>query len=431
MSVIANVLFGRPQSEVATLISSKLAQSVATSIVTGFATPGGISAIGGPIKARPQSVDAIVVGASTYPGFQALDELIAAGIPMNRLFVHLGHTRLSGGQKNPVVRYHPMLHSKIYYMEFTNGDACAFIGSHNVTSFALTGLNGEAAVLLEGPKGSSEFVKVREHIKTSQLQATPYSQDMKEAFAWWTREFIEGMKAEIKIPPDWITIRTILIFATHDPGKVPSIGDDIYFELPAGIEQIESLKTEVHLFLFSTLPSDPWQAINRTNSATVKLTCMTIGVENKQGNRELDADWQVQGRISPKLIHEPTGKLRPSTPTGMQQVRCEVQSLEVPPFDYLFDRERTGWDPIFSQDNDDVLQPVGPASDGVDAEDVWFSKTADIGWKRVKGLAPRRGSAVLEDEAALKLAAPESGFFILVSLRRRRKDQNRKRDGKY
>jgi hypothetical protein len=321
-----------------------------------------------------------------------------------------------------------MLHSKIYYMEIANGNACAFIGSHNVTSFALTGLNGEAAVLLEGPKAADEFAKVRAHIAEAQSQSRPYSRDMKEAFAWWTREFIEGMKAEVKLPVDWITVRTILIFATLESLKVPTVGDHIYFELPAGIEQIESLKTEVHIFLFTQLPKDPWQAIGQANAAAVKLNCITRGVENQQGNRELEADWQIQGRTNPKLVYEPTGTIRPSTPAGMQQVRCEVKSTDVPPFDYLFDREKMGWDPVFSEK--DVLQPSGPVSINVDAEDVWFNKSADTGWKLVKELAPRRGTAVLQDEAALKLAAPESGFFILVSLRRRKGDQKIKRDEK-
>ena len=58
-----------------------------------------------------------------------------------------------------------MLHSKIYYMEMPNDQACAFIGSHNLTSFALRGLNGEASVLLEGPRERPEFASVREHVR--------------------------------------------------------------------------------------------------------------------------------------------------------------------------------------------------------------------------------------------------------------------------
>ena len=86
-----------------------------------------------------------------------------------------------GGRKNPFARYHPMLHSKVYYMELPGGNACAFIGSHNVTAFALTGLNGEAAVLLEGPMVSPEFDKVRQHIDTARSQSVAYTPAMKEA----------------------------------------------------------------------------------------------------------------------------------------------------------------------------------------------------------------------------------------------------------
>lgn len=45
-------------------------------------------------------------------------------------------------------------------------------------------------------------------------------------------------------------------------------------------------------------------------------------------------------------------------------------------------------------------------------------------WRRVTGLVPRTGVIREKDELALRRAAPESGSFILVSLRRRRKSQS-------
>jgi hypothetical protein len=45
------------------------------------------------------------------------------------------------------------------------------IGSHNITGFALMGLNGEAAVLLEGPLNSTEFVQIRKHIQNAKIQS--------------------------------------------------------------------------------------------------------------------------------------------------------------------------------------------------------------------------------------------------------------------
>src|SRR5262249_44733009 len=117
MSLTLDVLFDVPQRELSSRINAKLSQCVSANIITGFLTPSGIKAIVGPIRNRPALLAGFVVGAATYPGLQALDELVALGVSLDRIRVHLGHTRQSGTRKHPIVRHHPMLHSKIYYME--------------------------------------------------------------------------------------------------------------------------------------------------------------------------------------------------------------------------------------------------------------------------------------------------------------------------
>ena len=42
-----------------------------------------------------------------------------------------------------------MLHSKVYLLDMGDDNACAFVGSHNLTGFSLLGLNGEAGILIE------------------------------------------------------------------------------------------------------------------------------------------------------------------------------------------------------------------------------------------------------------------------------------------
>ena len=148
MPVNSTVLFGTPHTAIASLIRARIDASISTRVVTGFATLGGLAAIETPIRANPNKLKTLVVGAATYPAFQALDELIVAGVSQSNLRVHLGHTSFTGGRRHPFVRYHPMLHSKIYYMDMPGDAACVFVGSHNLTSFALGGLNGEASVLL-------------------------------------------------------------------------------------------------------------------------------------------------------------------------------------------------------------------------------------------------------------------------------------------
>lgn len=425
MSVTSTVLFDLPQREIGSLIVGRIDRSSATSIVTGFATPGGLAAISAPIKALPQRLKTLVIGAATYPGFEALDKLVAAGVPVDRLLVHLGHTGVTGGRKNPFARFHPMLHSKIYYMEFSDATASAFIGSHNLTSFALTGLNGEAAVMLEGPLESPEFGKVRRHIEAAKAQAVTYSSEMKEAYAWWTREFVDGLRAEIRLPQNWTATRTILLFASAGRGDRPKNGEHLYFEIPGGIEQIESLKTETHLFLFDKLPADPWEALALAPSAVAKYICKTLGAENRQGNREVIANWRIDG-ARPVLRSVPSGTHRPNTPNGMQQVRAEVADGNVVPFEYLFEREKVGWDPELSLE-DQVHPPTQMANEGALAE-AGRGPKSNIEWRLVRGLVPRLGLAKEKDEAALRLAAPESGSFILVSLRRRLNPQFDKRE---
>jgi hypothetical protein len=103
------------------------------------------------------------------------------------------------------------------------------------------------------------------------------------------------------------------------------------FEIPAGIEQIESLKTEVHLFIFDSLPSDPSDALDQASLADARFKCRTLGAENRQGNRELNANWRIDRTPNSVLHRVASGVYRPTTPQGMQQVRAEVMSTTLIP----------------------------------------------------------------------------------------------------
>ena len=72
-----------------------------------------------------------------------------------------------------------MLHSKVYLLEMEDGHAIAIIGSHNITGYALLGLNGEAAVVVEGLLTDPEMQKIKHHINLSRNQSMQYSPSMK------------------------------------------------------------------------------------------------------------------------------------------------------------------------------------------------------------------------------------------------------------
>lgn len=395
------VLFSRPQSEVASLLRDRFARCRTASVVAGFVTPDGIDAAGFDTPAHAAKLSHLIVGAGTYRAFEAIDTLVSAGLPSNRVRIHLGHNRLRTAKKNPFHRYHPMLHSKVYLFEMGDGSATALVGSHNITGFALRGLNGEAGVLLEGATSDRAFADIRQHIAESFSQAVPYDPTLKEAYAWWTREYFEGLRIEASdVPRDFEAKRTIVILAAISNGRLPKTGDIIYFEIAEELREIRSLDTEVHIHLFNTLPAGPSQALSELSSASVALICKTEGIEVGRGGLELDADWSIDDRKRPEL--RPTVRpFRPATSRGMQQVRVRVLRGLGDRFDYLFDEGKSTWFPEFGEE---------PIRDEAKHE-VWLP---------VKGLSEGDLVGSEKRRTALVEASPQSGSYILFSRRRRR-----------
>ena len=93
MSVTAQVLFDTPQHEIAPILRDRLDRCVSASLVAGFVTPEGVKAILPIISANHTKLEYLVVGAGTYKAFEAMEGLLAAGVPPDRLKVHLGHSR--------------------------------------------------------------------------------------------------------------------------------------------------------------------------------------------------------------------------------------------------------------------------------------------------------------------------------------------------
>ncbi|MGO9604006.1 MAG: restriction endonuclease PLD domain-containing protein [Candidatus Binataceae bacterium] len=432
MPLKTTVLFDAPQKRIADLIVDRITSSVATSIVTGFATPAGLALIANPIRARPQVLKALVVGAATYSSFKALDSLLAAGVQKSRLRVHLGHS--SQMSATNFARYHPMLHSKVYFMEQHNSNACAFIGSHNLTAYALKGLNGEAAIMLEGPSNSLEFDNIRAHINATRTQAIEYSPDMKEELTWWTDEYLKGLREELDLPAqDALSGRTILIFVNAAKNHRPKVGDRLYFEIPSGIA-VQTLNAQAHIFLYDNLPQFPREALNRTSTAAASYACGIVGADNRQGNREVVADWEISAKPVPVLRPVPGARFQTNTAPDMQQVRVEVASTRVDPFEYVFKREKVGWDPIFYDDDQSAPTAEHGSTDLVEGGGILIPETENadvrnevtrggrvIRWRLVKGFTRRSGITRERDEPRLLLVGPESNSFILVSVGRRRR----------
>ena len=422
MTVSVQFLFDRPQSEIASLIQNRLAQCTSAFLVTGFMTDDGVKAIAGPIRSSPGKLACLVVGAGTWSAFNALDTLLSAGVSPNALHVHLGLARPSGGHKNPFHRYRPMLHSKVYMFDLGGGTAVAFVGSHNLTGFALRGLNGEAGVLLEGPTDAPEMVAVRKHIATAATQAVAYDPGMKEAYTWWTLQFFNGLQAEMSIPSDANKSRTIVVIAACMASPLPRTGEIVYFEMPQAIP-MQSLQPEVHIYLFATLPASPATALAALSSAMIQLSCKIEGLETTGGGREMRADWYADNRHNPEMRSAPS-PFRPRPASGMQQISVRVQGGLSAAYEYLFDEGKIDWTPVYDEDQ------AYPAVELIQDQAIGLARSrsgrdtlSDVPWQRVRGLERSMGLPRLSFsqgyQQALLESAPEAETFILFSLRRR------------
>jgi hypothetical protein len=359
MAVQVQVLFDKPQQEIKALLQARLDRCQKASLVSGFVTIEGIEAIAPPIRANPAKVNHIVVGAGTYRAYEAFDGLIGSGVPLDRFFVHLGHSRpTSSTAKYRFLRYHPMLHSKVYLLDMGDGSACAFVGSHNLTGFALLGLNGEAGILMEGQINSPEIGAIQKHVQESVAQSVPYSPGMKEAYSWWSTQFIYGLRAKFDDQPrEDEGKRTIVILAVQVVGALPQANDIIYFEIPEALRRIQSFRAEVHVYLFTKRPGTPFEGLARLDEAVASLWCQVLGLEDEQGGVELRADWYFDDRNNPELKRAPK-PFRPRPSARMPQVRVKVWNKVFAKFEYLFESKKTTWEPVFSKDSVECIVRV-------------------------------------------------------------------------
>jgi len=418
MGLNVRFIYDAPQREIASMLRSLYQSCVSAYFVAGFMTVEGIDAIVPPIASDPAKLATMVIGAGTWRAYDAFDRLLGLGVAPDRLRVHLGHSRPTGvGARHPFYRYHPMLHSKVYLFEFQDGTAAAFVGSHNITGFALCGLNGEAGVVLEG--SGSPFPDVRTHISAAVAGAIQYDPSQRDAYAWWAGQFMEGFADKFSdLPREGEAKKTIVILAETSGPQLPSSGDVIYLELPAAIGKVQSLQAEVHLYLFDSLPQSPFQALSQLAQARASFWCRTIGIEDDRGGTELRAAWHVGGprpviRVAPKPF-------RPTPAADMQQVRVKAHKEVRGDFDYLFEVGKPTFEPVFDRDNAVTLPPH--AAERFEA--LRIVPPEHLPWFRVTGL--RREEEPVERaryREALRKLSPAEGAFILMSMRRRSRSE--------
>jgi hypothetical protein len=415
MSLSVQFVYDKPQRETVSILSTLYTSCNSASFVVGFMTVEGIDALLQPIQNDVSKITSIVIGAGTYRAFDAFDRLRALGVVPERLRVHLGHSRpTTTGARYSFYRYHPMLHSKVYLFERSNGTTAAFVGSHNVTGFALCGLNGEAGVLLEGASTEAVFADMHAHVSAASNGSVVYDPAQRDAYAWWAGQFMEGFADKFDdLPREGEGKNTIVILAESSETTLPATDDVVYFELPTAL-RLQSLRAEVHLYVFDSLPSSPFEALGQLASAKASFWCRTIGIEDDRGGRELRAAWQITG-ARPVLRRAPR-PFRPNPGVDMQQVRVKVVGAVFGNFEYLFERGKPAFEPTF--DREQELRLAAEFSERSEALKV--VPPEHLPWFRVTGLQ-RKAEPTEEDayHTVLRKLSPGEGAFVLVSVRRR------------
>ena len=85
--------------------------------------------------------------------------------------------------ETPLLSLTPMLHSKVYSFNRTDGTSAAFVGSHSLTGFALCGLNGEAGVFMEGTGHAAPSADIRQHISSAVSVSVQSDPTLRDAYA--------------------------------------------------------------------------------------------------------------------------------------------------------------------------------------------------------------------------------------------------------
>jgi hypothetical protein len=292
-------LFDEPCSEIAAHILERASKAEAIDIVTGFATLDGLKKIIQPIEKDPQKLRSIVIGKATTRACDALDYLDKIKVPKDRLKIHLGFSKFDKYRNLINTKYIPMIHSKIFYLELPDGSASAFIGSHNITAFAMNGANGEAGVLIEGDKDNKNLLKVKKHIISINRQSTIYNSTKKELYVQLTRNYIQGFEAAM-FPEDSEDKRTVLIFATS-PNCELKINDRISVILDkTSFPNIGG--AQVHLYLFNELPESPEKAFDSKKSAFKSFVGKIGDINSDESVGSLDIDYSIKYIESPQII---------------------------------------------------------------------------------------------------------------------------------
>lgn len=185
---------GKRSNKLSEKIRDSLKNAKKIKIVSGFLSKSGFESILGRNSKEKQEfgekIEYIIVGCLTVQCAELFDDLIKYPNYQKKIFVNLGIGRASLTYKKTLTRYLPMVHTKIIGIDYDSNQNTFYIGSSNITKFALEDFNAEAGVIIENltEAESGEISNYMDSIKS--LPSTKlYDVKQKEDLIYLTQLF--------------------------------------------------------------------------------------------------------------------------------------------------------------------------------------------------------------------------------------------------
>jgi hypothetical protein len=249
---------GRQTKKLSETIRELLPSTNRIKIISGYLSKRGFTQTFGPdqesIKENGKKIEYIVVGRLTLECAEIFDELYCLPEYKDKLFVNLGIGRLNKS-KTAITRFIPMVHSKIIALNPTEDGNLFYIGSANITHFALEDLNAEAGIILENLDESqrNEISKYMDNLKTMKSTIL-YNPSLKDSLIDLSNLSADPTEKDLE------SIDTSLLVLCLNPTQfIPKPKDVLFADLPRHLpEEIikfhQKTKRCLILLLFSSLP---------------------------------------------------------------------------------------------------------------------------------------------------------------------------------
>lgn len=333
---------GKNQIKLNQSIKEYLKPNSKIKIVSGFLTKSGLKSIAGSrkeeIECFLQKLEYIVVGRLTKSTNDVFENLFE-NFPQHRNKLHINLGLGKKDEKRKIITHFiPMIHSKIIAIDYDKPDNLFYIGSANVTKFALEDHNAESGILLSGlndkeRKHISAYMDFLKNRKSTKLY------DPEKAYDWMSLYRLM-LKEEDKFLNQFIRIDRISIVLCYNPSAVRFFKNDIFYteitdnsnELVKDIHGIIHHKVKKYIIFYFFDEMEDLVNLNLNRAAI--YTTINTGLIKDPNKLNIDAILTYIEFIPPFIIKKKTELTFIPSMEKTYQTTCEVINIEKLPNEY-------------------------------------------------------------------------------------------------